>query len=57
MTKEDVKRIAIEKYEIDVNDLEIVEVDENTICFYSRNKFQHGSFMAKLKEEFIFPNP
>ena len=57
MTVEDVKRIAIEKYGINENDLEIVEVDENTICFYSRNKFQHGSFMALLKEDLVFPNP
>ena len=57
MTVEDVKRIAIEKYGINENDLEIVEVDENKICFYSRNKFQHGSFMALLKEELVFPNP
>ena len=57
MTIEDVKKIAIEKYKIDVNDLEIVEVDENTICFHSKNKLQHGSFMALLKEELVFPNP
>ena len=57
MTVEDVKRIAIEKYGIKENDLEIVEVDENTICFHSKNKLQHGSFMALLKEDLVFPNP
>ena len=57
MTVEDVKRIAIEKYGIKENDLAIVEVDENTICFHSKNKLQHGSFMALLKEDLVFPNP
>lgn len=57
MTIEDVKKIAVEKYEIKEEDLEIIEVDENTICFYSKNKSQHGSFMVKLKEELVFPNP
>ena len=57
MTIEDVKKIAIEEYKINEVDLEIVEIDENTICFHSKNKLQHGSFMALLKEELVFPNP
>lgn len=57
MTIEDVKKIAIEEYKINEVDLEIIEIDENTICFHSKNKLQHGSFMALLREELVFPNP
>ncbi|MBQ7402630.1 MAG: hypothetical protein IJW05_04240 [Lentisphaeria bacterium] len=57
MTIEDVKKIAIEEYKIKNEDLEIIKVDENTICFYSKDKSQNGSFMALLKEELVFSNP
>ena len=55
MTIEDVRKIAIEKYDIKESELDIRLVDENTVCFSRKNELQ--SFMALLKEEFVFPNP
>ena len=55
MTFEDVKKIAIEKYGIKEEFLEIEELDKNMVYFCNRQNFK--AYFVLLDKEFILPVP